>query len=319
VTEFRTSIVRSNFTLIFSNTFIMPYIGPVFNPVQRRRQTSFARAFSTSRARYGPVQRVTKRKLTAVRKVQRAFRSRRSGFKLGRRPTFETKYLPLSAQNEATPGAIQTGAKAYWKGFVIGAKPGSWGAGSTDLGGILCQKGVDANQRIGNYIYLNHTLINFNIDTKLNSDVAPPIEFRVIVFRQRREAMPAGINPDPNLTLFKNEAGVDVGHSTGGINGTDLMLQPLNREKWIIVRDQKFTLQKPDHGDHSFGNGGYKNMKNFRFNLGYKKKAHYESANVPTNVAYHYGLYVYARSLDKDHNASNWEVNLRGTTCYNDL
>lgn len=252
--------------------------------------------------------------------IQRAFRRfRRAPPKLGVRPTFETKYLPLNPQNEALPGAIQTGAKAYWKGFVVGTRPPSWASGPTDLGGIACQKGVDANQRIGNYIYLNHTLINLNIDMKLNSDVAPPQEFRVIVFRQRREAMPAGINPDPSQTLFKKEDGSDVGHGTGGINGTDLMLQPLNKEKWIIVRDTKFTLQKPDHGDHSFGNGGYKNMKNFRFNLGYKKKAHYESANLPTNVPYHYGVFIYARSLDKDHNASNWETNLRGTTCYNDL
>jgi len=305
----------------------MPFIGPIYRG-SGGVQTRFVPKYSSSPLRYGPVQRrkpsmmrrgAAPASLRGIRTFQRVFRRRRA--RVARRPTsaVETKYLALNPVNEAAPSAIQTGAKAYWKGFVIGSRPGSWTPGPSDLGGIACAKGVDSNQRVGNYIYLKHSLLNLNIDMKLNSDVAPPIEFRVIVFRQRREAMPAGINPDPSTTLFLSEAGVGFGHLVGGVNGTDLMLQPLNKEKWIIVRDQKFTLQKPDHGDHSFGNGGYKNMKNFRLNLGYNRKAHYETANVPSNVPYHYGVFIYARSLDKDHNASNWEVNTRGTTTFNDL
>lgn len=307
----------------------MPFIGPVFRGAYAGgTQHRFVPRYSTASAPMGPVRRrrpvarrgANPRSIRGIRAFQRVFRRRVA---MRRRPSSsnfaETKFLPLAPANEATPAAIQVGAKAYFKGFVIGTRPSSWSSGPSDLGGISITKGVDANQRIGNYVYLKHTLVNLNIDMKLNTDVAPPQEFRVIVFRQRREAMPAGVNPDPAGTLFLTEAGGSTGHVVGGINGTDLMLQPLNKEKWIIVRDQKFTLQKPNHGQDSFGNGGYKNSKNFRISLGYRKKAHYESANLPTNVPYHYGIFIYARSLDKDHNASNWEVNLRGSTLYNDV
>lgn len=302
-------------------------IGPVFRGAYAGgTQHKFVPKYSTAapgRHAMGPVRRIRAKpkQLRGISTLQRRWRSRRSRRPVfGYRPTFETKYLPITAYNEHTPNAIQTGAKAFFTGFVVGTVPSSWSStGVSNLGGIVCAKGTDANQRVGNYIYLNHTLLNLNIDTKLNATDAPPMEFRVIVFRQRRQAMPAGLNPDPANTLFKNEAGESQGHLTSGINGTDLMLQPLNKEKWIIVRDQKFTLQKPSKAGEAMGNAPYKNFKNFRLNLGYKKKAHYESANLPTNVPFHYGVFIYARSVDKGVNANNWEVNLRGTTCYNDL
>lgn len=304
----------------------MVLIGPVFRGAYAGgTQHRFVPKYSTSSARYGPVRRIRgnpKRVTSGLVKFQRKFRARRARGRavFGQRPTFETKYLPVTPQNDVAPAAIQTGAKAFFKGFVMGTVPSSWSStGINNLGGIVCAKGTDNNERVGNYVYLNHTLINLNVDTKINATDAPPLEFRVIVFRQRRQAMPAGLNPDPADSLFKSEAGSSVGHLTSGINGTDLMLQPLNKEKWIIVRDQKFTLQKPAKGTEAMGNGPYKNFKNFRFNLGYKKKAHYESANLPTNVPFHYGIFIYARSVDKTINANNWEVNLRGTTCYNDL
>lgn len=287
--------------------------------VKREKAIRFTRRFNTFKrgmTRLAAVQRG--RSVRGRARWSGPIYTRRPVF--GKRPTFETKYLPLNAQNDVAPNAIQTGAKAFFKGFVVGTIPSSWSStGVNNLGGIFCEKGVESYERVGNYIYLNHTLVNLNIDTKINATDAPPMEFRVIVFRQRRQAMPAGINPDPAQSLFKNESGTDAGHLTSGINGTDLMLQPLNKEKWIVVRDQKFTLQKPAKASEPMGNGPYGNMKNFRLNLGYRRKAHYETANLPTNVPYHYGIFIYARSIDKTINANNWECNLRGTTCYNDL
>lgn len=234
----------------------------------------------------------------------------------------EKKFSPLTDYNESVGAAIQTGAQATCWCCVLGDKPSAWDSSFKPLGGIEIGLGNNKEKRIGDYVQLQKTHLSLNLDMKMNNTQAPPLEFRVIHFRQRRSAMPAGINPDPATSLFLTTSGGEFGHATSGINGTDLMFQPLNKKEWIIYKDQKFLLTKPSHVDSDGGGqlpNAYPCMKNFLFNFPFYKKAKYTGGNIPENVAYHHAVVIYARTLDKDQNSTVWEVNTRGTTTFCDF
>ena len=146
-----------------------------------------------------------------------------------------------------------------------------------------------------------------------------PCEFRVVVFKSRRQAMPTGSLRAPQQSLFLDEINNDFGHQSAGKNGTDLMQQPINRRHFVILKDMKFMLSNPLNPTLSAAySGKYPVMKRIALDLPHYIKAHYEDDDKPTNYDYHYGISIYSRSLDKDVTADNYEVNLRGTTTYCD-
>ena len=236
----------------------------------------------------------------------------------------EKKLLALTKQNEKPTAVIQTGALASHVGFVIGSKPTQWNGQFHDLHGIAIPKGDDQDQRNGQYVFLSHSNIFFNVDTEADSTTKPPMECRVIVFKARRAANPAGVAYDPSVSLFLDDLGNQIGHATTGVDGFDLTRRVLNRRDWYILRDQRFMLSKPLTNDSDGGNvmgytGKYPSCKNFRFKLPYMKKARYDTSNLPTDCAYHWGILVYVRSISKDsQTASQVEVNLRGNTVFLD-
>lgn len=244
----------------------------------------------------------------------------------------EKKYSPCTSYNEAPGVAIQVGAKAtMWLG-VLGAVPSAWSSDFNPLGGIEIQDinatgaPPSSQTRVGEYVQLQHTSLFMNLDMKFNNTDAPPCEFRVIHFRQRRQAMPAGINPNPAVSLFLGITGKPFGHASAdagttgtGVNGTDLMAQPLNKRDWIIYKDQKLVLTKPSKEDKVGSNGTLSCFRNFRYRFNFNKKTRYGPANVPENVAYHHGIAIYCRGIDKDQNTTLWEVNTRGTTTFCDF
>lgn len=236
----------------------------------------------------------------------------------------ETKYLALTNHNEKVPEAIQSGAKTYHLGLIMGTHPSSWTAFQCHLGGIA----LSNTQREGLNVYLKHTTLQVNIDMKHNLSSRAPCEFRVIHAKQRRSALPAGITTNPGVALFLNTNGNPFGHAStigGGVpKGSDLMMQPLNRREFIIYSDKRFYLQKPSHLDSDGGgqgsSGPYKCARDLKFTFKYNKNTRYnETSDLPENLAYHHFIYIYARSIDQQNNADNWEINTRGTTTYEDL
>lgn len=235
----------------------------------------------------------------------------------------ETKYKRVKQINEQQPAAIQAGALAHMTNFVLGGVPTAWGSDYTDIEGITITQGAAESNRVGDYTYLKKTRVSLEIDMKEPTggvaNTTLPCEFRVIVFKSRRQAMPTGTSRAPQQSLFIDEICNDFGHQTAGINGTDLMLQPVNRRHFTIYKDMKFMLSNPLNPTLGAAySGHYPCMKRIYLDLPHYIKAHYENENFPTNYDYHYGIAVYARSLDKDTKADNWEVNIRGTTTYVD-
>lgn len=240
----------------------------------------------------------------------------------------ESKILPLTKYDESPPGAIQLGALAYFKGFVLGnAAPPAWSSTFNPLSGVATVQGDTSQDRIGNSIYLNRTHLTMEIDMSGGIESNVPHEFRVVMFKARRATDPASISKNPATSLFLSQIGGPEGHETSGINGTDLMCQPLNKRDWVIFKDQRFLLSPPstfpEQPDSATGyTGKYPVFKRIIFNMPHKIKCRYAptggSFSEPTNYDYRYGILVYARAIGKDASASKWEVNIRGATSFMD-
>lgn len=237
----------------------------------------------------------------------------------------ETKLIACTQVNELEPTAIQTGAKAYSACFCMGTKPAAWGGTWQQLDGIKIEQGDTAQSRDGAYVYLDHTRLSFNIDTTYSTTYRPPTQFRVVVGKARRGTNPAGITQNPSTDLFIDEIGNAWGHATAGKNGTDLMLQPLNKRDWYVMSDRKFTLSTPLEDSAGGYTGKYPTSKNFVCRLPYAKKTKYGSSaagalqDFPLDIDSSYFVCIYARSEQKDTTARAWEVNVRGTTCFKDI
>lgn len=237
----------------------------------------------------------------------------------------ENKVSPLSNFDEAAPAAIQPLALAYTKSFTIGTVPNAWSGtvGLSSLGGMVFPNGTGHQQRVGKYVYLQKTHFTMEIDMGIDLDYQVPTEFRVICFKARRGNNPSGITNAFANSLFISPAGNEFGHATGGINGSDLMLQPLNKKDWIIKSDRKFMLSNPataaGSGVATSYSGKYPCMKRLTFNLPYYAKTEIDSVtDAPSDLDTNYVIAVYARSLAKDSFASKWEVTTRGTTSFKD-
>lgn len=243
--------------------------------------------------------------------------------------TVETKLLALNRQNNLLPGPIHAGSKCFYKAFVIGTKPASWTGTYTNLGGVEIPKvsaTTPANQTVrdGNYVYMKKTHISLNIDMMNTGGTnQPPTQFRVVVAKSKRGNTPAGYTIDPTTSLFLNEGGTHFGHSSASADGTDIMLQPLNKRDFFIKSDRKMIMSMPMDSAVAGYTGKYACTADRFYNLGYYKKTRYEDsgtfADLPSDLDTNYFIIVYARSIEKAQSANDWEVNLRGTTTFSDI
>ena len=234
----------------------------------------------------------------------------------------ETKLIACVRQNEVKPAPIQTGAIMNQVGFVMGSTaPSGWDPTLKTIDGIQSHLGTQAGERIGDYVYMMKTHVSLEIDMGVTSPSPCPIEFRVVCAKARRGVYPSGTTKNPANHLFVNEVGQAIGHSSSGINGTDIINFPLNTRAFTVHTDRKFVLSSPQQGGAAQSYSGYYPcIKRMTFSLPYYKKTHYISGQInPDDLDYFYFWYVYARPIDKDTSASQFEVNLRGTTSFKDL
>lgn len=244
------------------------------------------------------------------------------------RNVMETKLLGIIPVNEEAPAATLLGGLVYRTAHILGPTvPSAWGTAGTDftvLDGITTNPGTGPSDRIGQSVYFKKTTLTVQIDMTENADPtpSPPLEFRMIVAKARRPVMPSGVTRDPKNALFLTTVGDEFGHNTGGTDGTDLMVQPLNKRMFTIFCDKHFTMSNPLSPGAVGGiySGYYPCMKRVRLDLPHYRKAEFQgaAATTPEDYDFVYLMYIYARSLDKDQKASNWEVNIRGTTSYVD-
>lgn len=263
------------------------------------------------------------RKPSRLRYSRRTFR-RSSAISRALRANAETKLRGVDPLDEAVPVPIQVGALVYKYTFCLGHNaPAAW-TGYQPLGGFEYDQGAGNNERVGRYMYLDHTTINMSIH--MNGDLRnrAPTNFRLILFKTRRATSPTGVAMDPDRSLFLNEFGSQLGPGQAGVNGNDLMLLPTNKRDWIIYKDKRFTLQAPmttPSTETSSFQGKYPTFKKMRMVLPHKIKTAFNEATPPqpTDYDYYWGCAIFAAQVGRDEVAASWEVNLRGTTSAQDM
>lgn len=115
-------------------------------------------------------------------------------------------------------------------------------------------KGDANDERIGNYMYLKKSHLKFNIqclpiDTTsasgLDISLNTPIDCRLMVVKANRKLNKLNKSPDPGGSLFIDTQNGEFGYdeTSGSINL--LMSQPINKRKWLVYKDYKFTLAPP--------------------------------------------------------------------------
>jgi len=232
----------------------------------------------------------------------------------------ENHLLQVFRQDEVTPIPIQVGAIANYRLFCLGSIPTTWDASSIDIAGMSVTQGTGEGQRAGNYIYLKQSTLNLEIDmAESTKTYSPPTEFRIVVFKQRRAVMPAGTSFNPATSLFLDELGNQTGYQSTGFNGTDGLVQPLNKRDYVIHMDKRCVLSNPQTTVDGY-TGHYPTLKRMRIKLPHWIRAHYNNtSSLPDTYDFHYGILVFARSQGKDVSANQWEVNMRGSTSFTDL
>jgi len=248
----------------------------------------------------------------------------------------ETKYNPCREVNEQLPQPIQLGAIAYYEAYILGnSVPAGWDTNIIPIDGISTTQDTGGiADRIGNYIYLKKNHFSLEIDMKSAVSIlqgTPLVEFRVVVTKQRRAVIPSGQTKTPQTSLFLELNNNPFGYQTGGTNGTDLLRQPLNKRDWYILHDKKFTLSSPPTVEPGSGpqpqtySTFYRSNKKMVFNLPFYKKVRYAPPaggslfSNPTDIDYFWSVFIFARPVDKDTSALNWETNVRAVTTYNDV
>lgn len=231
----------------------------------------------------------------------------------------ERKVSPMLKIDEASPAPIQTGAQAYYWGACTGLNvPAGWSSLSQPLEGFDFQPGVGSNDRVGRFMFLDHSTATLQVEYNAQSDNQQPLKFRAIVFKARRGTDPVGITYNPSQDLFLRPDGGVFGHATTGTRFTDIELQPLNKKDFIIIKDTKFILSPTlrSGAQETAAINRYPNTKTIRLYLNHKIKCEFrdDGANEPHNYDYRFGILIYAGEVGRDGLASGWDVNFRGTT-----
>ena len=246
----------------------------------------------------------------------------------------ETKLLSTANINgsaaNGTPYQSSIDASIAYVGYMLQSTPTGWDNGQTppdikSISGIVNTQGIQANQHIGQYVYYKKTHLTFQVDMTFVTTSRPPIQFRLIVGKQRSGSTPTGLTDPPKTQLFLKSNGSPTGYLVSGtdaLNTFEIMNQPLNKRDFTIMKDERFTLSHPMRTDADGGGVGYTGSypcrKNFFLNLPHYKKARLNSLGEPQDYDAHYFIFIFATSIGAAVAPLEWSVNGRGTTSYTD-
>lgn len=242
----------------------------------------------------------------------------------------ETKDYPCLPIDNLGAVPIQVLAKPTTLKFVMGnAVPGTYSSPAwTAMHGFDISQGTTKNQRVGDSVYLKktHGTLTIDMPNNLHAGVdGRPYEFRTIVFRARQRGKPTGIGYDPDITLFKDVSGNDIGDYSAGIKGIDLLNLPINKSNWTVFMDKKFTLGPDGALDTTVAPGVYNGASPYPstvtipLNFNHERKVEWIDGDVePSDYDFVYNVAIYASAVGRQAVATGWTANLRMGTQFMD-
>lgn len=193
--------------------------------------------------------------------------------------------------------------------------------------------GDNNDQRTGNYMYIKKSHMKFEVQMLPGLDITPnpgltaTTDFRLLVIKANRKYNELGNSPDAGASLFLNTQNDEFGYDSATATTFLSMSQPVNKRKWLVYRDQKFTLSPPATESSSGVPGEVTNSafskypvkKMVSFNLPVFKKTHFNNtSNVPDNLDTQWLIILQACPTSYCNNGvlapRNYRVNILGTT-----
>lgn len=239
----------------------------------------------------------------------------------------ETHLIPLTQFDQSPPYACTGNNYCFFKGFCTGT--GLVPAQLTNfesLGGFAYPADVR-----GNHIFHRKLSVMFQVDMSASQATTSITEFRVIQFRQKRTAS-VGLM-DPEEQLFLETDGSYMGWNTappvpptvGGATGPKLMVAKTNKQKFVILKDFKFTLTSPQilgtgaQTAQSF-NSRYPSMKRFSMNVPVFDKFTLDTNNHPADYDFTTCCVILARPLANTNLANDFTVStMNGVSTFTDF
>lgn len=265
--------------------------------------------------------RLLARKQTrAATKIQTAWRRRKSGKSL---PSRVRVSKPRYTLNRAIAKQINNMTENKFQGYTgdclvpvtkpAGAQPISYhlfntGAAITSMPGFVPMnlynfpQGDGSTERNGNYLYIKKTHLKMEVQMLPTSVAAATpqdalnsvTEFRLMVVKANRKFNKLGQSPLPDNSLFLNTQNDQFGINDTGSTTFVNMQQPINKRKWLVYKDMRFTLSppsreaidtSPEQWAFNSANPKYPVKKFISLNLPVFKKCHFETgSDVPDNV-----------------------------------
>ena len=241
----------------------------------------------------------------------------------------ETKYLQLTPlDNEVPTVQAMVGGNIGYRVITFGGTlpvPASIvPLGNLSVGGASIAQGVTAQQRVGEYAFLDHmtSLISIQMDTN-ESNVALT-EFRVLMVQPKQRYSPVGYLASLNEDLLLDQQNDRYGFNQFSLkNPWDAMTGLVNKRRFRVLRQTRFTLSAADAANSTAYSGKYPCKKDMRFKMPIRQKAKFDGINTePNNVNTNFFLIVMARQVGaqlETWQPVDWSISLRGTSTFKDV
>lgn len=248
----------------------------------------------------------------------------------------ETKIKSLATYVNQTPQNQDTSNNVvYYDNYCLGDPASTW-LGPTGvqnfkaLEGFEWAPGTSSAQRVGRYMHLKHTTLNFRVGLVGTPRTATPQRFRVIVYKARRNA-PFGQNGgNPNSDLFLGLGGQPQGVNTSYAQNRvafEFMNLITNKRNFEIHHDSSFILAPPVTAVQGGSNivtpmsqGMYPNEKNFLWKFKHDEKVAFGANQKPEDSNYQYCISIFSMPTGDLGNTgmNSWRTAARGVVCVQD-
>ncbi len=234
----------------------------------------------------------------------------------------ENVYLGKPKSQQAT-----IGGPLYYYASCLGNPASTWlGPNGQQnfqgLDGFQWEQGTGPNERIGRYLFLKHTTMQLRLNMLTTPSNGSPTQFRIIVFKAKRNSALGSAGGNPSDDLFLNNSGTSIGINTSSIEESrtfEFMNMLINKRNYSCYMDKKVILQPSLIAVQGSAPvvplaTNYPPEATFNLSLKHNSKTAFTNFDQPQDLNYQYCTMVIAAPYGSTSiDANDWRISLRGT------